>query len=313
MIERRIETKRVHSVEIEDAYAWLRARNWRDVLRDPAALPAPIRAVIEAENDFAAKTLEPFEPLRKILVKEMRGRIKEDDAEVPLPDGGFLYYARYDAGGQHPIFCRAETDGGGGQTLLDGDVEGATKPFFEIAEARHSPNHASFAWSADDNGSELHAIRVRDLAKGEDGGDVVRDTDGSFVWGADSTHFYYVRVDANHRPAAVLRHRVGADPATDALIFEESDPRWFIHLRRSQSGALAIVSVSDHDSSECWLIDLNDPAATPRLVEGRYPGLRYEVEHRGDELHIRTNADGAEDFKIVRRSAGDARQGFLGR
>ena len=88
-------------------------------------------------------------------------------------------------------------------------------------------------------------------------------------------------------------------PASDAVIFEERDPRWFLHIRRSQSGAFAIVSVSDHDSSECRLIDLSDPDAKPRLIEPRAPGLRYEVEHRGERLYIRTNADGAEDFKIV--------------
>ena len=45
--------------------------------------------------------------------------------------------------------------------------------FFDIAEARHSPDHAKLAWSADDNGSELHAIRVRDLHLGADSADVV--------------------------------------------------------------------------------------------------------------------------------------------
>lgn len=298
-IEKRTLLKEAHGVAIEDEYAWLKAANWQEVLRDPAALPAPIRLIVEAENAFAGALLEPFEPLRKALVKEMRRRIKEDDAEVPLLDPPYLYYVRHNEGGQHPIFCRAVEDGGAEETLLDGDAEGAGKVFFDIAEARHSPDHAKLAWSADDNGSELHSIRVRDLHRGEDGADIVADTDGSLVWTADSRRFYYVRVDENHRPAAILRHEVGADPSSDAVIFEERDPRWFLHIRRSQSGAFAIVSVSDHDSSECRLIDLSDPDAEPRLIEPRAQGLRYEVEHRGDQLYIRTNADGAEDFKIA--------------
>ena len=36
-----------------DDYAWIRADNWREVLRDPAALPADIRALLEAENAYA--------------------------------------------------------------------------------------------------------------------------------------------------------------------------------------------------------------------------------------------------------------------
>ncbi len=101
-------------------------------------------------------------------------------------------------GGQHPIFCRALRTRGAEEILLDGDAEGAGKIFFDIAEARHSPDHSKLAWSADDNGSELNAIRVRDLRLGADGADVVTDTDGSLVWSADSKQFYYVHVDEHH-------------------------------------------------------------------------------------------------------------------
>ncbi len=114
-----------------------------------------------------------------------------------------------------------------------------------------------------------------------------------------SLGFYYVRTDENHRPAEVFRHRIGSDPSADVLVFAEHDPGLFIHIRRSQSGRFAIISVDDHDSSEFHLLDLADANATPHLVEPRAPGLRYDVEHHGDRLFIRTNADGAEDFKIV--------------
>ncbi len=300
MIETRPETRTVHGVALHDDYAWLRAKNWREVLRDPEALPKEIRVVIAAENDFARAVLAPEARVRKALAKEMRARVKEDDAEVPLPDGAWLYYSRHAQDGQHPIFCRAKQGGGAEEILLDGDAESRGKSFFDLGEVRHSPDHARLAWSADAAGSELHAIHVRDLASGKDLAAAIEDTDGSLVWMADSRGFYYVRVDAEHRPAEIFRHRIGDDPAHDVLVFEDRDPGSFIHLRRSQSGAFAIVSVSDHDSSECRLIDLRDPDAKPRLVEPRAPGLRYWVEDRGDRLFLRTNADGAEDFKIVR-------------
>jgi oligopeptidase B len=299
VIEKHAQTRNVHGVALTDDYAWLKATNWQAVLRDPAALPANIRAVIEADNDFAERVLAPEAGLRADLVKEMRGRIKEDDSEVPRPDGGFLYYARYNQGGQHPIFCRAKQTGGAEEVLFDGDSEGRGKSFFDVAEARHSPDHAKLAWSVDERGSELYSIRVRDLGRGEDSAETIADTDGSLVWMAGSSGFYYVRVDENHRPAEVFRHQIGTDPATDALVFEERDPRWFIHIRRSQSAAFAIISVSDHDSSECHFLDLGDSKARPRLIEARSKGLRYKIEHRGERLYVLTNADGAEDFKIA--------------
>jgi oligopeptidase B len=120
------------------------------------------------------------------------------------------------------------------------------------------------------------------------------------VWSADSKSFYYVRVDDNHRTAQVFRHVVGADPATDSLIVEELDPAWFVSLDRSRCGRFAIVSIRGHDASECHLVDLRDSNAKPRLVAKREPKLRYDVEPHGDDLYIRSNADGAEDFAIFR-------------
>ncbi|SFK22654.1 S9 family peptidase [Methylocapsa palsarum] len=298
-IEKRWEKKIVHGVELTDEYAWLKAENWRDVLRDPAALPGEIRAIIDLENEYAGRVLAPLEDLRAQLVKEMRGRIKEDDSEVPLEDGDWLYYSRHDEGGQHGVFCRTPREGGAEEILLNGDERSAGLSFFEIGAVRHSPDHRRLAWSDDDKGSEYYCIHVRDLAANKDLPDAVVDTDGGFVWMADSSGFYFVRMDENHRPAAVFRHRLGTGPESDVLVFEERDPGCFIDIRRSQSGAFAIISVSDHDSSECLLLDLHDPDAAARPIEPRAPGQRYDVEHRDERLYIRTNADGAEDFKIA--------------
>ena len=297
--KRRCETS-LHGITLRDDYSWLKAANWQEVLRDPAALPGDIRAVIEAENVYAEAMLAPARDLRAALIKEMRGRIKEDDSEVPRPDGEWLYYARHGAGGQHPIFCRVKCSGGKAEILLDSDAQGRGKNFFDIGDARHSPDHAKFAWSADETGSELYAIRVRcignDQARAGDEAaeisEVVTDTDGSFVWMADSRGFYYVRTDENHRPSEILRHMTGSDPASDIRVFDEHDPGLFIYIRRSQSARFAIISVDDHDSSESICSILRTPGAVPRLVEPRAPGLHYDVEHLDDRLFMRTNADG---------------------
>ncbi|MCC2104238.1 MAG: hypothetical protein KDJ20_09460, partial [Hyphomicrobiales bacterium] len=57
------------------------------------------------------------------LLKELRGRIKEDDADTPWPDGPFEYYSRFREGGQHELICRRPRDGGAEQILIDGDAE----------------------------------------------------------------------------------------------------------------------------------------------------------------------------------------------
>ena len=145
---------------------------------------------------------------------------------------------------------------------------------------------------------------MRDLGAGKDLADQVPDVSGSPVWTADSSAFYYVRLDENHRPSRVYRHRLGTPASDDALIYEEPDGRFFVGLGQTQSGRFADISVHDHETSESWLIDLTVPDAKPALVAAREAAVQYDVEHHpdwfGEEvLVIRTNADGAEDFKIV--------------
>ena len=92
-----------HGVDWTDEYAWIRADNWQEVLRDPSLLSPDIRALLEAENAYAEALLAPTAGLQKELVREMRARLKEDDSEPPQVDGPWAYYSRFRQGGQHRI------------------------------------------------------------------------------------------------------------------------------------------------------------------------------------------------------------------
>jgi oligopeptidase B len=291
--------QRRHDLETRDDYAWIRADNWREALENPDKLPHPIRALLEAENDYADKVLGDVQQRAEMLLEELTGRIDETDCDPPARDGAFLYYRRYREEGQHELVCRRPADGGPEQVLLDGDREAEGKAFFSLDEAAHSPDHRLLAWSRDDNGNELHDISWRDLATGEDGADVVGHSDGTIVWTGDSRAFLYTRMDEDFRTAQVLLHRIGGDPADDLLVFEEKDPAWFIHLRAARSRRHAIITVSDHDCSECWLVDLTAPEPPARKILPRQPGLRYDIEPGVDRLFMRTNADGAFDYKLA--------------
>jgi oligopeptidase B len=234
----------------------------------------------------------------------MRGRIKEDDSTVPAPDGPYAYFSRYRDGGQHPVICRTPRDGGAEQVLLDGDALAGGKPFFDLGECVHSPDHRLLAWSCDELGSELYVGRVRDLATGADLADRVPDIAGSPVWTADSSAFYYVRLDEQQRPTRVFRHRVGSAPADDVLTYESHDPEYFVGLAELQSRDFAEISVRNSESAECRLLDLRIPDARPTLIATREPSVLYDVQHHpsfnGEPvLLILTNADEAEDFKIM--------------
>jgi oligopeptidase B len=300
---RRPHTVTHHGITVQDDYAWLKDENWQQVLQDPSVLAPDIRAHLEAENAYTESLLGTTAALQKTLVAEMRGRIKEDDSSVPSPDGPFAYFRKFREGGQHPQFARQPREGGDAQSevhvILDGDQLAAQSKFFQFGETQHSPDHTREAWSADTRGSEYFTIRVRDWASGKDLADTVDDTDGGMVWSADGTAFYYVKLDENHRPMQVYRHRLGTAQSDDVLVYEEPDAGWFTHLHESSSGRFCVIAGGDHETSEQRLIDLRDPNATPRLVAAREDGVQYSLADRGDELFILTNADGAIDFKIM--------------
>jgi oligopeptidase B len=308
--EKRPVVLHAHGVEWQDDYAWLKAANWREVLRRPEALPAEIRAHLDAENGYSDAVLAPCVALQQTIARELRARLKEDDSEAPQPDGPFAYYMRFREGGQHKIYCRTPREGGAETVILDGDELAHGKAFFQLLDARHSPDHRRVAWSADEMGSELHAVLVREIGETKDFPDIVENCTGQVVWTTGSEAFLYVRIDEDHRPCAVLLHRLGTPPAEDVVVYEEPDPGWFVSIARTRSGRFCVVSVHGHDASECHLVELAAPLAPPRLVAPRESGVRTEALHHGDELYLRTSADGAADFKIVAARLADPRREY---
>mgnify|MGYP000713486015 CR=1 FL=1 len=171
--EKRPFTDTRHGIERSDDYAWLRADNWQEVFKDTSVLDQSIRAHLEAENAYQDAAMADTKELQKVLFEEMKGRIKEDDSTVPMPDGPYAYGSSYRKGGQQPLFQRmprdktAEADR---TIILDGDAEADGKAYFRIASADHSPDHGKLLWGYDDKGSEFFRLRVRDMESRGDTG-----------------------------------------------------------------------------------------------------------------------------------------------
>ncbi|MCB1495196.1 MAG: S9 family peptidase [Bauldia sp.] len=296
--EKRPVTSTWHGVTRTDDYAWLRAGNWQQVMREPDVLPADIRAYLEAENAYTEAALAGVADLREQLFAEMRGRIKEDDSSVPAPDGPYAYGIRYTHGAEHPMLVRTPRGGGEEEILLDANRLAEGKAYFHLGGTAHSPDHRYLAYASDEKGSEYYEIRIRDLATGEDLDDVIPTTTGVPVWAADSRTLFYVWVDDNHRPAKVFRHEVGAG-TEDVLVHADTNPGYFLGVGKTQSDRYILIDSHDHETSESRVLEADDPAGRPRLVAERRPAEKYSVEHSGDLFYILTNGGDAEDYRIV--------------
>ena len=282
-----------------DNYGWLRADNWQDVMRDPSVLDKDIRAYLEAENAFVEQELATTKTLQETLFREMKGRIKEDDSSVPTRDGDYEYGVKYVTGGQQPVFVRKDLADGDETVLLDGNKEADGKEYYRIGGASHSPDHKLVAFGFDDKGSEYYTLTIREAGSHENLPDLISDTSGGGVWSADGQYIFYVRLDKNHRPSKLYRHKLGTSVGDDVLVHEEKDAGFFMSCGKTQSGDWIVIDCHDHQTSESWLIPATDPAAKPRLVAARKPGIEYSMDEAHGQLYILTNAGDAEDFRIV--------------
>jgi oligopeptidase B len=287
-----------------DDYAWLKDDNWQNVMHKPDLLKADIRQYLEAENAYTQAWMTDTLGLQETLFNEMRGRIKEDDSTVPDRDGAFSYYARYVEGGQHPKYCRVPSDGGAESILLDGDKEAEGESFYRIGAFAHSPDHRFAAYGEDKNGSEIYQIRFRELSSGQDLDDVLGNASADVEWAEDGKTLYYTILDDSHRPSKVMRHVLGTPVDQDALIFEETDPGLFVGLSKTESRRFLLIDSHDHETAEIRLMPADGSDTQPVVIAPRRDGVEYSVSEHNDRLVILTNADGAEDFKIVTVPAG---------
>ncbi len=296
-IPKRIE--QLGRVRVDD-YAWMKDENWQKVMRDPSMLHADIRSHLEAENAYREAMLASTKDLQAKIYEEMKGRIKEDESSVPAPDAAWEYYIRYEIGAQHPIYARRpRSKSAREQVMLDADAQAKGKPYYEIGHADHSPDQALFAWAEDDQGSEYFTIKTKDLTAGTLLPAVVESAYGDFAFSPDSQWLYWTWKDPNGRPAKIFRRPVRGTAADDVLIYEEKDDGFFISVSRTASDKYVLINAGNQETSEVWTIPAADPTAKPKLMEPRKVGVLYDPEHWNDRWVIRTNADGAIDFKLV--------------
>lgn len=286
-----------------DPYNWMKDENWQDVMQDPTVLRADIREYLEAENAYTkAKLEEPLEGLKEELFTEMRGRIKEDDSSLPSVDGPYAYLTRFRTGGEYPIIARkAAADiynkDAEDEILLDGDAMGEGQAYFAFNDVEHSPNHKLIAYAVDTQGSEFYDIKFKNLETGEYLPDVIENTYGSFVWGANSDRVYWIERNDEGRPAAVHMYTLGGEGSTE--IYREQDPGFFLSVSESQSGEYIFIGAGSHTTSEVHYFKAGADTPELKTISARETDVEYSVEHWGDQFVISTNADGAVDFKIV--------------
>ena len=289
-------------------------------MRDDARTDPGVLAHLEAENAHTAAVLAPNRELEEAIFAEIKGRVQETDLSVPTRRGAWWYYVRTIEGEQYPVHCRLaagdEIDPpdpddpavlAAEQVLLDQNAEAATDPdhdYFSLGVFDLSPDHGTLAWAADRNGSELHLLRFRDLATGEDrrlpdgSHDEVPGVYYSTAWSADGGTLFYTRTDEAMRPHEVWRHRLGTSASDDVLVHREDDERFFCQIGETKDRQWLVLAMGSKVTSEIRVGPTVDPAEPFHVLVPRRQGIEADVEHIGGTFFVLTNDD-ALDFRIV--------------
>ncbi len=286
-------------VRLEDPYAWLRDPAYPEV-RDPEIL-----AWLRAENAYFEAMTAPLRRFEERLFEELRGRIEEEDASVPVREGAFEYRWRYVRGAQYRIWERRPVAGGTFRPILDENRLAEGLDYFDLRALAVSPDGRFLAYGVDVDGSERYELRVRDLERGEDLPVRIPHTSGVPVWAEADHVLVWVDLDERLRPHRV-RAAPLADPSRPRVLYEEADPAFFVGLGRTRSRRFLLVTTGTHVTRETRLF-------CARTLEGGDPvvprreGHDYRVDHAHGRLWILTN-DRHRDFRLVSAPEDDPRE-----
>jgi len=277
-----------------DPYFWLREKD------DPEVIE-----YLNAENRYTYAAMKRLEGFRERLYQEMLARIQETDESVPYRKDGYWYYQREVEGLQYPIYCRRKgTMEAPEEVVLDVNELAKGKAFTSVGLMEVSRDGRQLLYTVDFTGFRQYTLHVKDLADGS----LRRESAPrvtSAAWAADSRTFFFVEEHETTKRSHKL-HRWTLDGPGPALLHEERDELYDISIGETRSGKLLVLGSFSKDTTEMRLLAADDPQGEFQVLLARRKGHEYFVDHRGDELWIRTN-DKGRNFRLVRAPLADPR------
>jgi oligopeptidase B len=275
-----------------DPYFWLRERDSRKVID-----------YLEAENRYFEQVTAPLKDFEKKLFTELKNRLKDEDESVPYRFMNYFYQIKYPAGKDFPVFIRWEANQPGKrEILLDTNKRAEGREFYQPGSLKISPDDTLLAFSEDFQGRRLYEIRFKNLKTGKIYNEILTETTGSGTWADDNRSFFYVKKHpVTLRAYRLYKHILGTDPASDKLIYEETDEAFDIHVSKSKSLKIIYLEIAANSTTEVRYIDAAKPAENFKIFIPRQKNIEYYPYHvQNRDFFLVTNKDGATNFKILR-------------
>lgn len=271
-----------------DEYFWMKERD------TPAVLE-----YLRTENERTAEAMKPVAALEKKLYTEMRSRIKEDDASVPVFDAGYFYYTRFATGQEYAIHCRKQgTLDAAEAIILDENVLARGHKYFDVSDVQTSPDQNLLAFAVDKVGRRINDIHFKDLRTGEMLSDKIEAVTSNFTWAADNKTVFYARQDPDTlRSYQIFRYEIGG--GKPELVFEETDTTFNVGVGASKNNEMLFLVSEKRDSSEWRYLNAKNPRGEFKIFLPRENDHEYSLAYGGgDQVYVMTNWQ-ARNFRVM--------------
>ncbi len=273
-----------------DNYYWLRDRNNPEVIQ-----------YLKDENAYFDRQTKTYKSLEKSLFEEMKARIKQEDASVPVFENGYYYQTKYFKGKEYPVYSRRKKHLEALEEIIfDENQMAEGHAYYKLTGIEISPDNRFAVFGEDTTGRRQYTLQIKDLKTGKILPDRIENTTGSAVWANDNKTLFYTKKDPETlRAFQIYKHILGDEPANDRLVYEETDEMFDAFVTKSKSNAFIYIASFSTLTTEYRYLDANHPDDNFKIFAKRQRGVEYNLFHRDDRFYILTNKDKATNFKLM--------------
>jgi oligopeptidase B len=294
-----------------DNYFWMRLSDNQKTDSVPDGQTQKVLDYLNSENEYAKAAMKHTDTLQKILYDEMVGRIKKDDESVPYFENGYYYYDKYSEGMEYPVHYRRKGSmDAPEEVILDENKLADGQEFCSVGQMSVSRDNRLLAYSVDTVSRRLYTIYFLDLETGTLLPEKIDSVAGQMVWAADNKTVFYTGKDFKTlRADKILRHKLGNDNSFNDTVYYETDETFRVYLTETKSRKYIVIQSQQTLSTEARFIEAAKPDSPPIVFEPRSANHEYQIDHLGSEFFIRTNSDGASNFRLMKTPEGKTSKG----
>ena len=298
-LKKKSEIKTYHNTSWQDDYSWIHQEDILEVLKDSKKLNPEVRKYLEEENSYTDFHLLDTKHIQKELFDEIKGRIKLNDESLPFKDFDYEYWTKTTTKGNYAIKLRKKIGTNNIEEIWNGDEEKKKLgvEYFGVGDLEVSFNDKYLGYSLDTKGSEYYTIHIRNIKTKKLVTEKIEETSGGITFSLDDQYIFYSKLDENHRPRKIYRHKLGTNTKDDQLIFEEKSEAFTVGIGLSSDDKYFFINTSDHNTSEQYYFSVNEKEPKPKLIKERQKGILYSINSWDKKFYNHTN-ENAEDFKI---------------